>query len=312
MKDDYRNENERIIKHFNELIEKEKLNYNEKNQEMKKVVQELTDEMTKYKNLYTKANKRLFELGSDLDVPYKMKNVSEIQKLNTIESNKNNFTNLKTSERLNEWSKLERQLEDNKNNLKNVFSHKLEVNKFNPIQSQLYDNFMTKKMQEISDQKQIVDNFTKIKENQSKEISDTIFSQLKNDLLKKSMQSIQENHISNVIKINSTNNNNINLNPKIIEKDSNKQSINQDNFVENHQQNKILNNDSRLNQINYINNDNEDNKNKIKIITKENTSYYKSNLISNGPTPEIIGSEKDNQDETKSKNELKTNSKFNY
>ena len=50
MKDDYRNENERIIKHFNELIEKEKLNYNEKNQEMKKVVQELTDEMTKYKN----------------------------------------------------------------------------------------------------------------------------------------------------------------------------------------------------------------------------------------------------------------------
>ena len=209
MKDDYRNENERIIKHFNELIEKEKLNYNEKNQEMKKVVQELTDEMTKYKNLYTKANKRLFELGSDLDVPYKMKNVSEIQKLNTIESNKNNFTNLKTSERLNEWSKLERQLEDNKNNLKNVFSHKLEVNKFNPIQSQLYDNFMTKKMQEISDQKQIVDNFTKIKENQSKEISDTIFSQLKNDLLKKSMQSIQENHISNVIKINSTNNNNI-------------------------------------------------------------------------------------------------------
>ena len=312
MKDDYRNENERIIKHFNELIEKEKLNYNEKNQEMKKVVQELTDEMTKYKNLYTKANKRLFELGSDLDVPYKMKNVSEIQKLNTIESNKNNFTNLKTSERLNEWSKLERQLEDNKNNLKNVFSHKLEVNKFNPIQSQLYDNFMTKKMQEISDQKQIVDNFTKIKENQSKEISDTIFSQLKNDLLKKSMQSIQENHISNVIKINSTNNNNINLNPKIIEKDSNKQSINQDNFVENHQQNKILNNDSRLNQINYINNDNEDNKNKIKIITKENTSYYQSNLISNGPTPEIIGSEKDNQDETKSKKELKTNSKFNY
>ena len=312
MKDDYRNENERIIKHFNELIEKEKLNYNEKNQEMKKVVQELTDEMTKYKNLYTKANKRLFELGSDLDVPYKMKNVSEIQKLNTIESNKNNFTNLKTSERLNEWSKLERQLEDNKNNLKNVFSHKLEVNKFNPIQSQLYDNFMTKKMQEISDQKQIVDNFTKIKENQSKEISDTIFSQLKNDLLKKSMQSIQENHISNVIKINSTNNNNIKLNPKIIEKDSNKQSINQDNFVENHQQNKILNNDSRLNQINYINNDNEDNKNKIKIITKENTSYYQSNLISNGPTPEIIGSEKDNQDETKSKKELKTNSKFNY
>ena len=38
------------------------MNYNEKNQEMKKVVQELTDEMTKYKNLYTKANKRLFEL----------------------------------------------------------------------------------------------------------------------------------------------------------------------------------------------------------------------------------------------------------
>jgi len=258
-----------------------------------------------------KANRRLFELGTDLEgnLPAKPKN-PEVSKSNIPELSQNRFSNLKTSDRLQEWSKLERELEDNKNKLKNVFSHKLEHNKFNPIQSELYENFMVKKMQEISDQKTMIDNYTKIRENQSQEISDKIYSQLKNDLLKQSMQAIQENHVMNLLKNNTaiiSNNQSNNLSNN--DKHSNKITTIQDHLFEKQkedtvnyyktnredsQSEKKTRNDD-INKLNHIDNSKENNISKLENI---NTSSL--------PIPVII--KNDNLDSNKTNKTQEENS----
>ena len=308
MREEFKNDNERVKKHLNELLEKEILSNKEKVSESKKIFENLNFEMNKYKNLYAKANKKLFELGTDLEdsSPKKMKKNPEIGK--TIDS-KIQFTDLKTSERLNEWSKLERELEDNKNSLKNIFSHKLSANKFNPMQSELYDSFMLKKLQEVNEQKILVDNYTKIKENQSKEVSDKIFSQLKNDLLKQSMQNMQENYvnslnvknpilpINNVNNVNNVNNSN-NYTTSNLVKETNRLTINQDfNINAANQKNELIN----YNQSVVLSNNNE----KLENITKNNKFieekkennfvkpiFYEQNTNSL-PTPLIINDDSD-------------------
>jgi len=306
MKEDYRTENERIKKHLNELLEKEKLTNKERSEETKKTIEELTNEINKYKSLYGKANRRLFELGTDLEgnLPVKPKN-PEISRTNIPEPTQNKFSNLKSSERLQEWSKLERELEDNKNKLKNVFSHKLEQNKFNPIQSELYESFMVKKMQEISDQKTMIDNYTKIRENQSQEISDKIYSQLKNDLLKQSMQAIQENHVMNILKNNTAIiNNNQSSNLSSNEKLSNKITINQDYLLEKQKEDTVnyyktnreesqSEKKSRTEEINKFNNIDNPKENNLTKLENINTSSL--------PIPVII--KNDNLDSNKTKEE---------
>lgn len=305
MKEDYRNENERMKKHLNELLEKEKLNNKEKSEESKKNIEELSSEIMKYKTLYGKANRRLFELGSDLEgnIPVKTK-IPEVIKNDFSETSQNKFSNLKTSERLQEWSKLERELEDNKNKLKNVFSHKLDHNKFNPVQSELYETFMIKKMKEISDQKTMIDNYTKIRENQSQEISDKIYSQLKNDLLKQSMQAMQENHVINLLNNNTANiNNNISNNFSNNEKNSNKANYIQENIYDKQKEDTVnfykTNREEKESEIKSRNEDinkfNQTNNMKEIISKSENNNNNNSFL----PTPVIIKNDNLDSDKTR-------------